>query len=405
MWFWIIPALAAVIVVVYLVAALRRGSETTVSARESDIAVYKDQLAEIDRDLAKGVLTEAEAEAVRVEVSRRLLDADRRAQEAQSAETGPTRSALALVAAIVVAGSLGLYFLLGVPGAADLPLKDRIAALDAARAERPSQALAEEQAAEFLPKPEEVDEQTRTLATQLRSVMSENPNDIEGLGFLVRTEAQLGNYSAVRAAQERIVMLKADEATTEDRLTLLETMVFAAGGYISPEAETVINTIIGIDPGNLLSRYYQGLLELQSGRPDRTFPIWQRLLEVSPPNAPYLPVIRQDLPAVAAAAGVRYEPPAEPTRGPTQEDLQMAEDMTPQERAAMIEGMVAGLADRLATEGGPPQDWARLITALGVLGRQDEAKAIADEAASVFQGNANALLMIAEARASAGVPE
>ena len=404
MWFWIIPALAAAIVVVYLVAALRRGSNEALSARDSDIAVYKDQLAEIDRDLAKGTLTEAEAEAVRVEVSRRLLDADRRAQEAQNAETGPTRAALAVVATIVVAGSLGLYYLLGVPGAADLPLKERIAALDAARAERPSQILAEDQAAEFLPKPDSVDDQTRDLAMQLRSVMSENPNDIEGLGFLVRTEAQLGNYAAVRAAQERIVTLKADEATIEERLTLLETMVFAAGGYISPEAEAVINQIIEIDPGNLLSRYYQGLLELQSGRPDRTFPIWQRLLDVSPPNAPYLPVIRQDLPAVAAAAGVRYEPPAE-TRGPSQEDIQMSEDMTPEERAAMIEGMVSGLADRLATEGGPPQDWARLITALGVLGRQDEAKAIADEAAMVFEGNANALLLIAEARTRAGVPE
>jgi len=290
MWFWIIPALAAALIVAYLVAALRRGSDTSVNARESDMAVYKDQLAEIDRDLAKGVLTEAEAKAVQLEVSRRLLEADRRAQASQNAATGPTTAATALVAAIIVAGSLGLYFVLGAPGVADLPLSERLATLDAARAERPSQVLAEEQAAEFMPKPDVIDEQTRDLAKQLRAVMSENPNDIEGLGFLVRTEAQLGNFAAVRAAQERIVTLKADEASIEERLALMETMVFAAGGYISPEAEEVINTIIGIDPGNLLSRYYQGLLELQSGRPDRTFPIWQRLLDVSPPNAPYLAV-------------------------------------------------------------------------------------------------------------------
>lgn len=403
MWFWIVPALAALIVAVYLAAGLRGQRAAKVTPRESDMAVYKDQLAEIDRDLAKSVLTEAEAATVRAEVGRRLLDADKRASEVADTADGPPLVATVLVVAVVVAGGLGLYALVGAPGVADQPLRDRLATLEQLRAERPSQAMAEEQAAEFLPEPVNVAPELVDLAARLRSVMSERPNDLEGLGFLARTEAQLGNYAAARAAQERIVTVKGDDATTDDRLVLLETMIYAAGGYVSPEAEAVIGTVLTADPGNLLARYYEGLTELQSGRADRAFPIWRRLLDVAPPDAPYLAVIRAELPAVAAMAGVRYEPPAE--RGPDAADIAAAQDMTPEDRQQMIEGMVAGLAERLATDGGPPQDWARLITALGVLGRQDRARAIADEAATVFSGDAGALALIAEARARAGVPE
>jgi cytochrome c-type biogenesis protein CcmH len=79
--------------------------------------------------------------------------------------------------------------------------------------------------------------------------------------------------------------------------------------------------------------------------------------------------------------------------------------MTPQERAEMIQGMVGRLADRLAIEGGPPEDWARLISTLGVLGDTQRARAIAAEASSVFAGNAAALELIARARAQAGIAQ
>ena len=403
MWFWIIPALATLVVAGMLVAALRRGRAGDVGARESDMAVYKDQLVEVDRDLAKGVLTETEAEAVRIEVSRRLLDADKRRTSANAATREPARLGTGFLFLGVPLVAMAVYASIGAPGATDLPLDDRLAMLDARRAERPSQAQAEAQAAPSWPTPPEVSDEVADLAGRLRAVMSENPNDLEGLRYLARTEAQLGNYAQARAALERIVTVQATEAPLEDRLALVESMIFTAGGYVSPEAEAVLDAVITADATNLTARYYQGLLELQSGRADRTFPIWRRLLDVAPEDAPYRQYILAQLPAVAARAGVRYEPPGE--RGPDAADLAAAETMTSAERAALIEGMVTGLADRLATDGGPVQDWARLSTALGVLGRQDDAKAIAEEAATVFAGDPGALALIAESRAQAGVPE
>ena len=125
------------------------------------------------------------------------------------------------------------------------------------------------------------------------------------------------------------------------------------------------------------------------------------MLEASPADAPWVPVIRQEIAAVAAAAGVRYRPPE--IRGPSAADIAAAEDLTAEERQDMIRGMVEGLSDRLATEGGPARDWARLITALGVLGEATRAREIADEARLVFADDAGALGLIADARLRAGI--
>jgi cytochrome c-type biogenesis protein CcmH len=111
---------------------------------------------------------------------------------------------------------------------------------------------------------------------------------------------------------------------------------------------------------------------------------------------------------MAQRAGVNYQIPAigsAPTNGPTASDIEAASDMTGGERLEMIEGMVAGLSDRLATDGGPPEDWAQLIGALGVLGRKDQAFSIFKNAETVFVNNASAMDMITRAAQRAGVAE
>jgi cytochrome c-type biogenesis protein CcmH len=121
-----------------------------------------------------------------------------------------------------------------------------------------------------------------------------------------------------------------------------------------------------------------------------------------------VPPIRAQIRDLAQIAGMRdYEPPrmspVVDAPGPTAEQVEAAAEMTPEERMEMIRGMIDGLSDRLATEGGPPEDWARLIGALGVLGNTEQATAIADEAAQVFAGDDAALSLIAEARVRAGI--
>jgi cytochrome c-type biogenesis protein CcmH len=407
MLFWIISVAMALVVASLLIGALRAARLHDVTAANSDIAVYKDQLTEVERDLARGILTEAEAEAVRIEVSRRLLEADNRSSDREFDQTGQSGPGIAIVALVVVVGGITTYAWLGAPGYGDMPMQARLAALEVARADRPAQVAAEAEVVDQLPKPEAPDPAFLTLMAQLRSAVAERPDDIQGLTFLAQYEARIGRFAQAREAQEQIVAVKGNSATVVDRLTLIDIMVFAAGGYVSPEAEAVLRDILREAPETGAARYYLGLVEAQAGRADRAFPIWARLLEDSPPSAPWIPVVRAEILAVAFAAGVtNYELPVisgQPALRP--EDIEAADEMTPQERAEMIQGMVGRLADRLAIEGGPPEDWARLISTLGVLGDTQRARAIAAEASSAFAGNVAALELIARASAQAGIAQ
>lgn len=399
--FWIAASVITLLVAASLVLALRNARGVILTSADSDQRVYRDQLEEVDRDLARGVLSEAEAEAVRTEVSRRLLEADRRAQTATQNTTGQIGFATGLVMLAVFIGGTSLYLLMGAPGYGDLPLKERIAAVSRASATRPNQATAEAEAAAFLPLPPDADDAFLQLMTRLRSAVSERPNDLEGLNLLARNEARLGKYQAARTAQARIVEIKGDAVEESDLIQLVDIMVFATGGYVSPEAEAVIATLVAKSPNNGQGRYYQGLVLAQTGRADLAFPIWRRLLEVSPPNAPWVAVIRSEIEDIAFAAGVNYQLPESTLRGPTREDIATAADMEDEDRRAMIEDMVIGLADRLSSEGGPPEEWAQLIRALGVLGRTKEARRIAEEARTLFaELDPNALDLIQQAEDS-----
>jgi cytochrome c-type biogenesis protein CcmH len=397
MLFWLAPILIATLVAVLLLRALRAPGDMGMTPAASDIAVYRDQLKEVDRDLARGVLTPAEAEAVRTEVSRRLLEADRRSDAPSSGSDGRVLPAAVIVVAMLLAGSFLLYARIGAPGVADLPMAERLAGLDAAARSRASQAEAEERARALLPEAPPADQSFLDLMERLRAALADRPNDVQGLTLLAQNEARLGNYTAARKAQERLVAAYGADVPLEERVALLDLMVFAAGGFVSPEAEAVLSAILNAAPQNETARYYAGLMFSQNGRPDRAFPIWRRLLETSPPDAPWVPVLRAEIEGVAAAAGVNYSLPD--LRGPTAAEMAAAEEMTAEERQEMIRSMVEGLAERLATDGGPPEDWARLIGALSVLGETERARAVADEAVQVFADNSDALGIIEAARA------
>ena len=401
MLFWIAACLIAAAVALPLLGALRSGRDRVLSGAASDIGVYRDQLAEVDRDLARGVLTEVEAEAVRTEVSRRLLEADRRATAEGSESAGQLWPAAALVLALLIAGGAWLYMTLGAPGYPDLPMAQRIAEIDAASANRISQIEAEAKAASNLPQLPVGDARFMELMEKLRETLKERPDDTQGLALLAENEARIGNFVAAREAQMHLLDVKGNAATPVELLTAIDIMVFGAGGYVSPEAELVIRRLLAVDPDSAPGRYYAGLTLAQKGRPDQAFPIWRRLLETSPPEAPWVPVIRAEIAGLAAAAGVDYAPPA--PRGPSAEDVADAEAMSEEDRQAMIRNMVEGLSDRLATEGGPPEEWARLITALGVLGETDRATAILAEARTVFAEREAALATIETAAERAGL--
>jgi cytochrome c-type biogenesis protein CcmH len=410
--FWIVPSLMAIGITAMLALVLLRSRTQGDPPAAYDLRVYREQLREIDRDLKRGVIAEADAERIRTEVSRRILAADAQMQKhASGADAQPRRLTLitaAVCGTLMIGGSLWLYRDLGAPGYEDMSLALRIAQAEETRATRPSQAEAE---ADMPPVPApEVEASYVELVEKLRATVAERPGDIEGHSLLARHEANLGNFKAAYEAKTREIELLTSEAGPDQFADQAELMILAAGGYVSPEAEAALRRALEIYPGHGPARYYWGLMLAQVGRPDMSFRLWELTLRQSPPDAPWLNPIRAQIEEMAWRAGVddfdlaNYAPrPAAP--GPDADAMAAANDMTPEERQQMIRGMVDGLAERLATEGGSPDEWARLIGALGVLGDTDRARAIWEEARVTFSDNDAALAMILSAAIRAGLVE
>jgi cytochrome c-type biogenesis protein CcmH len=408
--FWAV-ALAMVLAVSGLMMGALARPRGAAEAADHDLQVYRDQLKEVDRDLARGLIGEDEAARLRVEIGRRVLAADAAVQAGTMAgSAGPGRGALAAVMALVVLGvGGGVYLWQGAPGYGDLPLSLRLQQAEDRRAARPDQAAAEEQArAELPPAPLSGDPRHLELLDRLRTVMKDRPNDLQGQELLARNEAMVGNYTAAAQAQAMVVALKGPVATAADLAMQAELMIMAAGGYVSPQAESVLAAALDKDRSNGSARYYSGLMLLQTGRPDLAFRFWAPLWEGSSPDDPWVDALRAQLPDVAFMAGQhRYQMPdlrAAPMPGPDAAAMEAARDMSPEDRQAMIRGMVDGLMNRLAAEGGTAPEWARLIRALGVLGDLDRARAIHAEALTRFAGREADLAEIAAAAAEAGLP-
>ncbi len=414
MGFWIIVIVLSALVASLLILALLRGRPGAEPAAAYDLRVYRDQLAEVDRDLARGLINESDAERIRAEVSRRILAAD----AALRRETDPDKRPLmgtgvivTLLAVVVLGGSSLLYFNLGAPGYRDLSQATRIEMAQELRESRPSQAQAE---AELPPAPprQDVSQDYLDLVEKLRRTVAKRPDDLQGQTLLARNEAVMGNYVAAHKAQAEILRIKGEDATAADYSDYADMLVLAAQGYVSPEAEASLKRALELDPRDGASRYYWGLMMAQTGRPDIAFQVWEALLNESTPDAPWVPPIRANIEETARRAGLsKYTlPPAAapngaPLAGPSAADVQAAGEMTDEERQAMIRSMVERLSERLGTEGGSPAEWARLIGALGVLGEADRARAIYDDAAEKFAGNDSALSPIRDAARRAGVIE
>ena len=411
MFFWIIAGVLALAVSLILGLALLRGRVGEAPPAAYDLQVYRDQLKEVDRDQARGVISEVEAERLRAEVSRRVLAADTQLRAGGDSGGQPGRGGL--IAAILVAiglagGSVALYTQVGAPGYRDVPLKTRLAVSDAARQNRLSQAEAEAR----VPTPDvppQASAEFMELMEKLRQTVAERTDDLRGLTLLVRNEAAIGNMTAAYEAQAQLIETKGAQASAADYAFKADLMISATGGYVSQEAEDALRTALERDPSQPTARYYLGLYLMQVDRPDAAFRTWDALLRESDPTAPWVATIRERIEELAWRAGVtEYQLPPAPddtAPGPSAADVDAAGDMSVEERQEMIRGMVQGLSERLANEGGTSAEWARLIRALGVLGETERASAIWTEAQTRFAEAPEAMAEVRAAAQAAGVAQ
>ena len=398
--FWIIAIAAALIVGAVIVRPLLSRADGAAPRAAHDAQVFRDQLKELERDVARGTVSAEDAETTRLEISRRLLAADeemRMAGGAGPAPKGLSRAvaAIAFIAAPVAAGLL--YLDHGAPGAEDAPFETRAAAT------RPSQADAEKMMAgrELGPPAEgEAVEEFRRLVVQLEARLAEAPNDKQGVTLYARSLLNLGRFADASKQFEKLIDLNGGKAPGEIFAGWSEAMILAAGGYISPEAEDALLQTLKREPTNPSARYYLGHLHAQAGDVELAEGVWGRLIEESDPNAPWIEPIRREMAQLGLGPRGRDGLP-----GPTQEEIQSAGSIPPAERQAMVADMVNRLAERLDAEGGSVAEWQRLIRSYSVLGQSGKAQEAMEKAEAAFAGDPAALAALARGDALGAAPQ
>lgn len=354
---WFVFALMTVAAVFAVLWPLSRGGRP--QSEGSEAAVYKDQLSEIDRDVAGGLIGSTEAEAARVEISRRLLAA-RDSQDvppiASSTRLRRSAAILALVGLPIVA--VAIYLPLGSPRLGDFPLAQRARAPDAAQP-------------------------FENMVAQVEAHLEKNPTDGRGWNVLAPVLARLGRFDdAVRAYRNSITY---NGDSPERRSDLGETLVGAAGGVVTAEAKAEFERAVAMNVDDVKARYFLGLAAEQDGRGSEAASIWRAMLAKAPPDAPWRPLVQA---ALARVGGVPAPSLGASAPALSNEAMAAAKDMNEADRGEMIRGMVERLATRLKQNGDDVEGWLRLVRAYIVMGDRDKAKSALDDARQAVANDA-----------------
>lgn len=386
-------------------------------AKESatSLAIYKDQLAEVDRDKAQGLIDEAEAASARLEIERRILTAGR--------EDGAPREAVSPnwqyrmvtgVTAIVVLGSVGLYASLGRP---DLP-----AAKFQAMAQNGGQAAPA--AATQTAAAQEAGGDIEALVKKIEKRAEENPNDAENWRMLGWSYYNMGRHKDAVASYRRAVDLQKDNPTL--KALLGEAMVTEAGDRVTDAAMAVFNEVLAINPNDERARFFKGVSKAEKGDVAGAIDEWIDLYKIAPADAAWAADLRSRIedtaqkakldvsaklagakpagPASAAApAATAAAHPGAATPGPTPADVEAAKDLKPEDQQAMVAGMVDRLAGRLEASPKDADGWIMLIRSRMVMKDAEKARAALEKAKSIFEGEPETQQRIVQAAQAMGV--
>lgn len=364
---WLFFAVLTGVTVWALLSPFKARQRTRSKARETseEVALYRDQLAEVTRDQERGIMGEAEAEAARIEVSRRLLAAveAENLKAATKPATSPRRVAFAMMLFVPVL-TVGFYLVLGSPDQPDAPLAERL-----------------DHSAQTLP--------LDALVVKVEQQLKEKPDDLRGWEVIAPAYMRQQNFPMAVTAWNRVIALGG--ATAERLAARGEAQVYAGSGSVFPAAKDDFLAAEKLDPLEPRAQYYLGLADIMSGNKEAAATRWQKMLNNAPKDAGWRPSIEAELKALTAP-------------GPSQDQVKAAGDMTPEARNDMIRGMVAGLANRLDENPDDIDGWLRLIRAYGVLGDSDAKAGAVAKARATFVADPAALAKI-DTAAKAQAPQ
>lgn len=346
---WLFIALITAAVVGALLLPLFRAVSARNSRQKQEITIFADQLAELQREVAAGLVTADAASATKLEIERRILASGERDRRGDGTATTETAASARMVAVVLVASltplaAFAIYLATGAPNEASHPY---IAAND-------SSAKATMAAGEMM-----------ELVAKLAAKLEQEPRNIEGWKLLARSYGTLERPADAAAAFGRAYEL--DPSDHRLAADYAEALVQAAEGEVPPQAQELLTSANQSDPSAPKPRFYLAIAKAQAGQPRDALAMLKSLEQDSPEGAPWLAAVRERIKAIAKDAGIdpttiasqSVAPIAEPA-GPSAEDVQAAQSMTPEQQQEMIRGMVEGLAKRLEANPNDLEGWKRL---------------------------------------------
>ncbi len=342
--FWLIAALLTLLAVLVVLLPLARRKQLPLPPEKNDIEVYRDQLREVDADAARGMIDQNSAEQARLEISRRILNAQKAGRDGEAHGAAPGSTRLVALGAVLAVPLIawGIYPLFGKP-------------------EMPSQPLAERLSES--PDANSVDE----LVARAEAHLAQNPDDVRGWDVLAPIYMRLGRASDAVNAYRSSIRLGGENFARI--LGLAEGLTALSGGTVTAEAEVFFRKAAELKPDDVRPQFYLAQGEMQDGHPDVAATRLRGFLDKAPANAPWRGQIEQVIARISGAPAQMSPSP----KGPTADDIDAAASLSAQDRQAMIEGMVERLDASLSEDPQNLDGWKRLVRSYLILNRRDAA--------------------------------
>ncbi len=372
--FWILSAVITAAVLALILRPILAPDNSPTQTSDPDIAIYEDQLSEIERDKDRGILSDEEERAAKLEVSRRLLTAADKQESNTEAPSGHLSDSSRVWVAGVAAGcvtvlTLVSYLSLGSPGLPGQPHAER------ARKD-PSTLPVEE------------------LIARVESRLKTNPNDARGWDVIAPIYLKRREYRKAANAFQKSLQLNGESPRRLAQFA--EALLGATNGYVNDTVKSVYERLLKLRPDYYPARFWLAMRHEQQGQRDKAKSAYSELLGEAELPGQMRAMIQQRLAEVSkAAAPSKAQGRAQDNRGATTTDAGRAPELnkdarqsmaalTPAQRQQRIRQMVDGLAERLKSDGGELSEWQRLIRAYSVLGdRENTLQALKDARADL----------------------
>ncbi|MEJ5079436.1 MULTISPECIES: c-type cytochrome biogenesis protein CcmI [unclassified Ochrobactrum] len=342
--FWLTAAALTFAATMIVLLPLTRNKQEFLPPEKNDLEVYRDQLREVEADAARGMIDAPSAEQACIEISRRILNAEKSNSEAVSS-LKKARSGRIVAFASVLSVPLiawGVYPIFGAPDMPSMPLAARL---------------------ENSPQNSSVDE----LIARAEAHLAQNPNDARGWDVLAPIYLRIGRGNDAVNAYRSAIRLEGENFPRV--LGLGEALIAVSGGPVTAEAEGLFNKATALNTDDIRPQYYLAQGELQDGNSEGAVKRLQTLLDNGPADAPWRSQIEKAIAFIHDSANSS----SSPAKGPTTEDVDAAASMNAEDRQAMVEGMVQRLDESLRENGADLEGWKRLVRSYMILDRRDAA--------------------------------